>query len=150
MIIFEQIWSLMNKEIIIDNGYGEGAYIHDYKLTIVTWKETKTIPTEVYRKMFSETLTFSEKTGVVNFVSDSRLGGVVSPEDRKWFQEVAVPWAAKCGLKHAAIIMKKDPFKKYYMNTILKFVNRNASYDIKIFYDYDEALKWLLSFNDYK
>lgn len=117
---------------------------------MVRWKDIKTIPSEKYRDAFSVLLTYTEKVAVVNFISDARLGGVVSPDDRKWFQKYAVPWAARNGLKHAAIVVKSDPFKKYYMNAILRFINRNANYDVKLYYDYDEALKWLLSFNDYR
>ncbi|MBN2662980.1 MAG: hypothetical protein JXR68_04970 [Bacteroidales bacterium] len=140
----------MEKIIVLDNEYSEASYSVDIKLAMVKWKDIKTIPSEKYREAFSQLLTYTENVIVINFISDARLAGVVSPADRKWFQEFAVPWAAKNGLKHAAIVVKRDPFKKYYMNAILRFVNRHADYDVKLFYDYDEALKWLLSFNDYQ
>ncbi len=140
----------MNKEVILENEFVEVAYIHDYKMAVVAWKNFVTITTEEYQRVFNEILDFTKSIGVVNFISDSRLGGVVSPEDRKWFQENAVPRAAENGLKRAALVIKKDVFKKYYMNAILKVINRKENYETRIFYNYDEAFNWLISFNDYQ
>ncbi len=140
----------MNKEIILDNSYVEVYFVPEYKLIAVAWKESKSIPSDVYKETFIAALDYAEKSGFLNFMSDSRLGGLVSPADRKWFQDYAVPRAARYGLKHAAVVIKKDPFKKYYMNAILKVIMIKANYNMKIFHDYDEAINWLISHNDYK
>lgn len=140
----------MNKEIVLENEYAEVSFTHDIKLAQVRWKDVKTIPSDIYREAFVVLLDYTENVEVVNFVSDSRKGGVVSPEDRKWFQTYVIKRAANNGLKHGAIVTKKDPFKKYYMNAILRVINRNAPYDVKLFYDYEEAIAWLKIFNDYQ
>ncbi len=134
----------MEKEIVLDNKYAEVAYFPNEKLGQVTWKKFITISSEDYRKPFLTLLEYTSDKDFFYFISDSRNGGVARPEDRKWFQSHIVPEAAKQGLKNAAIIIPKDPFKKYYMNAILKFINRNAPYNVKIFYDTDSALKFLL------
>lgn len=138
----------MNKIIHIDNKYVEAAYIVDYKMAHVIWKN-KIISSETYRNAITAMLEYGVENETVNFLSDGTLGGPNSPSDRKWFQEYAVPFAEKHGLKHAAVIIANDPFKKYYMNAILRVVNRNASYNMKIFNSYEVALKWLIDHNDH-
>lgn len=140
----------MDKKVVFESKYGIATYTEELKLSSIQWKNVKTIPSSNYKELFDVLLTYSEERGVISYMSDSREGGVVSPEDRKWFQDVAVPRAAKAGLKHAAIVIKKDPFKKYYMNAILKVVTKKAPYNMKIFYNYDEAIDWIKSFNDYQ
>lgn len=134
----------VEKEVIMDNEYAEAIYNSAKKLAQVTWKETRIVPSEEYKKIFWAVLDFVEDKDFHYFISDSRKEGIESPDDRKWFQNTIVPEAAKKGLKKGAIIIKKDPFKKYYMNAILSFINRNAPYSVKIFYDYDECMKFIL------
>lgn len=139
----------MNKEIVLDNEFVETSYVHDYNLAQVIWKKFLAIPSEKYKEAFISILDFTENVPVTNYLADTTLAGIIDPSDRKWFQNYGVERAEKNGLKHAAIVIKKDPFKKYYMNTILKFATIKASYDMKIFYNYDEAFKHLLAFNDF-
>ena len=139
----------MEKIIVLDNEFVETSYVSKYKLAMVVWKKFLAIPSEKYKEAFISILDYTENVPVVNYLADSALAGVINPEDRKWFQNYGISRAEKNGLKHAAIVIKKDPFKKYYMNTILKFATMKASYDMKIFYDSDEALNWLLAFNDF-
>lgn len=57
--------------------------------------------------------------------------------------------AIKLGLVRGAVVVSGNPFKKYYMNMILKAGNM---YKIKIvvFSNMEKAQKWLVSFGDYK
>ncbi len=139
----------MKKKIILDNEYAESSYISEYKIAQVIWKKVH-IPSEHYRNAITILLEYSKTEPVISYLSDGTLSGAVNPDDRKWFQSDVVPLAEKLGLKHTAVIIKNDPFKKYYMNAILKIVNRNVTYDMKIFYNYNEALDWILKFDDYK
>ena len=140
----------MEKTIVLDNEFVETSYIPKYKLAQVLWKKFLAIPSEKYREAFISILDYTENVPVVNYLADSTLAGVIDPKDRKWFQNYGIARAEKNGLKHAAIVIKKDPFKKYYMNAILKFATMNASYDMKIFYTYKEAFNRLISFNDFE
>jgi len=139
----------MNKIIVIENEFVEACYIVDYKLAHIAWKQ-KLIPSEMYRTAFTKLLDYTENVDVVNFLSDGRISGPTDPEDRKWFQEYAMPRGQKNGLKRAAVVIKLDPFKKYYINTIIKWGHKKVTFETQIFNDYDKAIAWLLSFNDYK
>jgi len=111
------------------------------KLAQIVWQGVSV--SLMYREVFSSVIEFTDNHDFVNFLSDARKQGAVSPEDRKWFQNTIVPQATKQGLRYGAVVIKKGPFKKYYMNMILKWLNRKSKIDMKIFYDYDEAKNWL-------
>ena len=138
------------KKILLDKEYVEVAYIQKYKLIQVIWKGKK-FTSEEYKEAFNVGLDYSEKNNIrINiFISDTRKQGIVSPEDRKWFQKEAIPRAIKTGLKRAAVVMSTNPFKRYYMNLIMKIIN-TFKLPMKLFSDYDSALKWCISFNDHK
>ena len=131
----------MEKEIVSKDKYAEIIYMPDIKLVQITWEGM--VPSEQYRNTFSRAIEYTETHDFVNFISDAREQGVVSTDDRKWFQNVIVPQAVKQGLKYGAVVIKKEPFKKYYMNAILRILNRKSNIIMRIFYDYDEALEWL-------
>lgn len=139
----------MEKLILLDNEYAECSFINEYKLAHLKWKSTNISSTK-YREAFEVLLEYTENTEVVNFISDGRLSGAINPDDRKWFQSEVLKRADKNGLKRGAIVIKADPFKKYYINQIVKWSSRNFNMTMKVFINYDEALNWLLSFNDYK
>lgn len=138
----------MDKIILLENDYVEASFISEYKMAHIIWKSLHT-PSKFYREAIMSLLDYGSENKTVSFLSDARLSGATDPEDRKWFQNL-IPLATEKGLNQVAVVIKKDPFKKYYMNSILKVVNRNAKYNMKIFYDYDEAFNWLISFNDFK
>jgi len=136
------------KEIIKNNKYVEVCFIHEMKLGRIVWK-SKIIPSEEYRDAFLVLIDFAEKVKgtegrVALFLSDTTIQGVVSPDDRKWFQEVALPRAVATGLKKACVVMSGSVFKKYYINLILKTVKK-FDLPFKVFNNYDEAVEWLTS-----
>ncbi len=139
----------MDKKILLDNQYAESSYIEEYKLAHLRWK-TKNIPSDIYKEAFTVLLDYSEIHGVVNFIADGRLSGAVSPANRKWFQNVAMSRADEVGLKRGAIVIKAEPFRKYYINQITKWASRKNNYVLKVFTDYEKAIQWLISFEDYK
>lgn len=134
--------------MVYTSEYADAEYIVTYKMAHMTWKRI-VIPSEEYRKALVELLKYGEDHKVVSYLSDGRKTGPVHPDDRKWFQDFAIPYAQRVGLKHAAVVISNDPFRKFYMNAILKVVNIKATYDMKIFTDYDEAFNWLINFHDY-
>ncbi|MBN2662981.1 MAG: hypothetical protein JXR68_04975 [Bacteroidales bacterium] len=138
----------MKRETLINDEYFETSFFVEYKLTQVVWKQIHT-PSKKYRLAIQSLLDFADTNEVVSFLSDARLSGATDPDDRKWFQEL-IPSATEKGLKYVAVVIKQDPFKKYYMNSILKVVNRKAPYEMKIFYNYEEAFSWLINYNNQK
>ena len=135
----------MESDLIFENEFAKGSYYKELKLAEILWKKTL-VPSEEYRKAFDSIIKFTENVDFVNYLSDGRKQGVVSPDDRKWFQNVIVPKAMKLGLKYGAVVIKKDPFKKYYMNANLRWLNRKSKITMRIFYDYDEAINWIKRF----
>jgi len=126
------------KEIIRENKFSEVSYSKEHDLLEVVWK-SKIVPSEEYRATWEAT----RKLVFKNFLSDGRQQGLVSPDDRKWFQSTIVKEAADKGLTTAAVVIADNPFKKYYMNMIFKVV-KVSGVKMKIFTDYNKAKKWLL------
>lgn len=134
------------KEIIKNNQYVEVCYITEMKLGRVVWK-SKIIPSEEYRGAFTILIDFAEKTkgtekSVDYFLSDTTIQGIVSPEDRKWFQEYALPIAIRTGLQKACVVMSGSIFKKYYINLILKTLKK-FDMPFKVFNSYNDAIEWI-------
>ena len=138
------------KKILKNTDYVEVAYIQKYKLVQIIWK-SKIFTFEDYKDTYTKAMDFSEnnKSFVINLLSDIREQGIVSPNDRNWFQDVAVPRAREVNLKRTAVIIPNNPFKKYYMNILIKATNK-FKIPLKLFSDYDSALNWCISFKDYE
>ena len=76
-------------------------------------------------------------------MSDITNQGIVGPDDRKWFEEVAVPGAVKSGVIKVGIIFDGNVFKQYYINNImLRF--KKMTVPMKFFRSMDAAVEWLL------
>jgi len=136
----------MEKTTILDNQTVEVSFFIELGLALLVWKHSN-ISSAEYRNTYLELLKYSDEVKGTLFLVDSRLQGVITPQDRKWFMDYVIEKAIKNGLKRAAVIMKKNPFKKYYINSIMKFVLRKTNLELKVFFDYDEGLAWLKSYN---
>ena len=126
----------------------EVAYIQKYKLVQVIWKNNS-ISSQEYREAFNIALKTIEDNPIVYFISDTKKQDIVSPADRKWFQKHIIPKAIKAGLLRGAVVISSNPFKKYYMNLIIKITN-TFKLPLKLFSDYNSALEWCISFNEHK
>lgn len=131
----------MEKVSVYENEFAEISYFPELKLSQVVWRGV--VNSEEYRNVFTKAIEYTETHDFVNFLSDATIQGVISPSDRKWFQDVIVTKAIKQGLRFGAVVIKREPFKKYYMNAILRILNRKTKINMKIFYDYDDALAWI-------
>ncbi|MFO8023048.1 MAG: STAS/SEC14 domain-containing protein [Perlabentimonas sp.] len=137
----------MDDTIIFEDNYAIVRYIPDMHLIFIEWSGTLT--NEQYRTAFLKALEFQEKCTVPisNFMSDVRKQGIVNPDNRRWFETVALPRAIKQGLKHAAVVIDGNVFKKYYLNLLLKTTNR-FRLSLKLFNSREDAYSWLKSFDD--
>ncbi|MFO8066453.1 MAG: STAS/SEC14 domain-containing protein [Bacteroidales bacterium] len=135
----------MQEVTIVDESYAKVTYVPDYELIKLAWKGQ--ISSENYRKIYNIILDYQKNNSlpVTNYLADLRAQGVVNPNDRKWFETVAMPTAIEQGLKHAAVITDANIFKKYYLNLILKASNK-FGLPLKMFGTHEEALKWFDSF----
>lgn len=132
------------KTLISEYDHAKIYYDATLKLGIIEWKQ-KPSNTE-YQSTFEELITFSKKNPIENFLSDIRNQGVVSPENRKWFESVMIPKAIDHGLKRAATIFDGNVFKKYYINMIIQVINK-FGIPLKLFSTEEDAIKWFQSFN---
>ncbi|OFX85881.1 MAG: hypothetical protein A2W99_17285 [Bacteroidetes bacterium GWF2_33_16] len=132
------------KQVIYDYDYAQILYEPSVKLGIVVWKHKP--ENAEYQNAFEVMIEYSKKHPVENFLSDIRNQGVVSPDNRKWFETVMIPKAIKNGLKRAAVIFDGNVFKKYYINMIIQVINKYGI-PMKLFNTEEDAIIWFKSFN---
>jgi len=131
--------------IILVTDYVEITYHPEMELIKVVWKGA--VSTELYQKAFLTCLEFQKSAGSAlnNFLSDTTQQGIISPENRKWFEQYAIPKAVEQGLKHAAVIFNGNVFKKYYLNLIISAINK-FGIPLKLVSTEKEALDWFATF----
>ncbi|HBI80961.1 MAG TPA: hypothetical protein DDY04_03200 [Bacteroidales bacterium] len=127
---------------IVHSTYAIAFYNPEKKSIEVTWHGHQTF--EEYKSLFTTLLSFQRMSGfeVIGYVSDIRDQGVVSPNSRKWFEQVAIPQAVKQGLKYGAVIFEGSTFKRYYLNLILQ-VTTVYGLPLKFFNSKEDAYKWV-------
>jgi hypothetical protein len=124
----------------IDDDNLNAYYYPEKKLIHIVWKQ-RTIG-EDYRNAFLGCVEFAKSNPSNYFLSDIRQQGVVGPEDRKWFETVALPAAIDVGLQKSAAVFDGNVFKMYYINMILQHVVKKGI-PMKFFKDLESAQKWL-------
>jgi hypothetical protein len=130
----------MKEKILLDKDFVTVTYYAHSRLGKVQWKRKP--ESEEYKSAFQALLDHTALEPVDNFLSDLRQQGVISPDDRKWFETEMLPKAIAAGLKRAAVIFDGNIFKKYYMNLIIGASNKFVL-PLKVFLSEDEALQWL-------
>lgn len=134
----------MDAVIILDEKYALVTFHSDMKMIKVVWKGTFT--KEQYQIAIESGLDYQLKSNkpVENYLSNILNQGIVSPESRKWFEQVAMPRAINQGLKRAAVVFDGNVFKKYYLNLILQTTNI-YKLPLKFFSSEEDAVKWFKS-----
>ncbi len=131
-------------KIIFENEFSRLSYEEDLKILTITWTNKK-LSFEEYQRPFKIALEFMTKNPVENYISDIRNQGIVSPEFRKWLQEVAMPEAARAGLKRVVGVANVNVFKQYYINNVFQSAKK-FGLPFKMFNTIEEAKKWFLEF----
>ncbi len=145
IVVSKLNYSKSMKNILDDNEFAEVSYETDLKLGKIIWKKKPTF--EAYQKAFLTLVEHSKEKQVVESVmTDTRNQGVVSPENRKWLVGECLPVAVKVGLKQIAVIFDGGVFKQYYLNMILKVINKYGA-PMKLFKNEEDALNWIKSFS---
>lgn len=127
-------------ETILENDFASLTYEEDLKVLTITWKDKK-LTFEEYQKPFKVALEFMNKKPVENYISDIRDQGIISPEFRKWLQEVAMPEAAAAGLKRVVGVANVNIFKQYYINNVFQSAKK-FGIPFKMFNNIEDAKKW--------
>ncbi|MDN4164362.1 STAS/SEC14 domain-containing protein [Cytophagales bacterium LB-30] len=128
---------------ILELPYVSVIYVEEMKLGKIIWHGNPS--REEYKKPFLTLVDWAKKGHeVTRFLSDTRNQGVVSPENRKWFETEMVPSAISVGLKRAAVLTDSNVFKMYYLNMILSALNK-FNMPFKIFNEETKAIEFLMS-----
>jgi hypothetical protein len=110
-------------QTLLDKDYAEVTYFPEQEMARIKWKGNVSV--DQYRDAF---LTVYEHAiagnTVKRFYSDTREQGVVGPENRKWFEKEMLPKAIEAGMERAGTISDANIFKRYYLNMILKSINK--------------------------
>lgn len=133
----------MDAQVIFTAPYAQVTHNSENHTLILVWNGNPTY--DEYKRPFNAMLEFGRKHRVDGMLSDISNQGVVSPENRKWFEKEMMPAAAAAGLKRAAVVTNGNAFKMYYINLILSAVNK-FPITTKLFNNRDEAIKWLHGF----
>lgn len=110
-------------QVIYDKPHATVTYYPSKDMIGVKWDGAVTV--DQYRETFEVALEHSIKGNTVKrFFTDTRTQGVVGPENRKWFEKEMLPRAVEAGLERAGTISDANVFKRYYLNMLLKSVNK--------------------------
>ena len=136
---------VMEEVAILEESYVKATYVPEYKLVKVVWNGQ--VSSENYRKTYTTVLDYQKNSSVPleNFMADIRQQGVVNPNDRKWFEQVAIQRAIEQGLKRASVITDANVFKKYYINLILKATSK-FGLPLRLLGTPEDAYDWFKSF----
>ena len=130
------------EEKIFESGCATVYYIRDKTLGKIVWHGSPLY--DEYKKPFQALIDLAKKgTSVTRFLSDIREQGIVSPENRKWFEKEMIPAAMDGGLKRASVVSGSNAFKMYYINLILSSVNK-FNLPFKIFNSEEKAIEFLM------
>ena len=126
----------------IDDEFLSGFYYPELKLMHYKWKQP--CIKNHYKEKFEKGLIYADSVLVHYFISDIRKQGMVGSEDRRWFEQVALPKAIDKGLKKAAVVFDGNVFKMYYVNLLMvSFYNKGIN--MKYFKDTPLAVNWLFN-----
>ncbi len=131
----------MDEIIVFEENFARITCYSQLKMLKVVWNGT--FSKEQYQFALETALNFQQKVTfpIENYLSDIINQGIVNPESRKWFEQVAIPRAIKQGLKKAAVVFDGNVFKKYYLNLILQSSNV-FKLPLKFFNSEEDAIKW--------
>jgi hypothetical protein len=128
---------------VFSEPYATVTFIPEKRQLVLVWDGNP--GAEEYRKPFMSMIEFGKKTPVDSMISDISKQGVISPDNRKWFEKEMMPQAVAAGLKRAAIVTSGNVFKLYYINIILSAVNKFPM-TVRLFNKREEAVTWLDTF----
>lgn len=114
-------------------------YDADLKVAGVKWLGS--FSKDEYVDLFDQLFEDMKGKEIIGFYSDIRQQGVVSVEARKYFENVLTPRGKAMGIDKTGVVTDASPFKKYYLNTIIKATKR----PVKLCSNPEDALEFILS-----
>lgn len=129
---------ISEETVIFKEKYVTAYYSPELKIMGLVWDGI--FNKDQYIDTFNRLIEHAKTNACTGFYSDIRKQGVVNVEARKYFEKHITPKAAELGLNRTGVISDASPFKKYYLNTLIKMTSRPA----KICSDPDDAIKYIL------
>ena len=129
-------------EIIFDTDVAKAFFEAEYNLVTLVWK--KIVSSAEYRETFSRVADYIIGNKTPKFLADTRLQGIIHPNDRKWLEREIIPKAVKAGLKFTATVLDKNIFKKYYLSTLKDVSESSGMNFFRLFDNYDQGRQWIL------
>jgi len=135
----------MEEVVLLEESFVRITLHPDLKMVKVVWNGSFSI--EQYQSALEFTMDYQqkEKVPIENYLSNIIKQGIVNPNTRKWFEQVALPKATKQGLKRASVVFDGNAFKKYNLNLILQ-TSKIYKLPLKFFNTEEEAINWFQSF----
>ena len=130
------------KTEVFNAPFARATYDSERKCITLIWNGSPS--KEEYKQPFLAMIAFGRKNPVDSMLSDISQQGIISPDNRKWFEKEMMPQAVDAGLKRAAIVTSGNAFKLYYINLILSAVNKFPIVT-KLFNKQQDAYDWLYS-----
>ena len=124
--------------IIHEEAFATGYYSAELKLIGVKWHGNFT--EGEYIAFFNKLFELMEGKTIVGFYTDIRKQGIVPVGARKEFERTFSPRGKAMGIDRTGVVTDSSPFKKYYLNTIIKITGR----PVKLTSKPEEALQFIL------
>ena len=123
------------------------SWVVEWQCVAVTWK--KFAEGENYRYCLNKILELFQLKASTRLLSDSRLQGVITNEDRVWTNQEWGPQLAKVGMRKSAVVIPEKATSQMSLNRMVR--NRTANIEISqiaFFSSIEEASVWLLQKTD--
>lgn len=110
-------------QTLLEKDYAVVTYFPEQAMARIKWKGNVNV--DQYRDAFLTVYDHAKAGNLVKrFYTDTREQGVIGPENRKWFEKEMLPKAIDAGLERAGTISDANIFKRYYLNMLLKSINK--------------------------
>ncbi len=119
--------------------YATTYYDEEMKVAGVKWHGSFT--KEEYIDLFNQLFEDVKGKKVIGFYSDIRQQGVVPVAARKHFETEFSAKGKAIGIDKTGVVTDASPFKKYYLNTLIKVTNR----PVKLCSKPEDALEFIVS-----
>lgn len=134
-----KVESLVNEEnILFQEKFATVYYSAELRVLGVRWHGS--FKEQEYVGLFNKMIEDMQGKAVVGFYSDIREQGVVPVGARKEFEKTFSPKGKEMGIDKTGVVTDASPFKKYYLNTIIKITGR----PVKLTSQPEEALQFIL------
>lgn len=127
-------------EKIFEEEYVTVFYDQEKHITKMIWHGNPIL--KKYKAPFYAILDSVEQYPISKFYSDTRLQGMISTENRKWFLNEMLPTGVEKGLQRVAIVTDANVFKRYYINSIINSINK-FGIKMKLYNQESDAIAFL-------